>query len=74
VVKVTGNGVPRAISQCRRALLPGLQVTRINGTGQVRQGFSGGSQGELDGSGCLSAVAGYLEHWIDSLWSSVLRV
>ena len=62
MVKVTGNGVPGAIGQGRVALLSGLQVPRVNGTGQVRQSFSGGAQGELDGSGCLSAVAGCLEH------------
>ena len=74
MVKVAGNGVPGAVGQGRVALLSGLEVTRINGTGQVRQGFGSGAQGELDGSGCLSSVAGCLEHWIDSLWSSVLRV
>ena len=26
MMKVTGNGVPRAVGQRRRALLPGLQV------------------------------------------------
>jgi hypothetical protein len=74
MVKVTGNGVPGAVGQGRRALLPGLEMPRVNGTGQIRQGFGSGAQRELDGSGCLSAVAGCLEHWIDSLWSSVLRV
>jgi hypothetical protein len=62
MVKVTGNGVPGAIGQCRRALLSGLEVPRVNGTGQVRQGFGSGAQGELDGSGCLSAVTRCLEH------------
>jgi hypothetical protein len=56
MVEVTGNGVPRAVGQGRRALLSGLQVPRVYGTGQVRQGFGSGSEGELDGSGCLSAV------------------
>ena len=56
MVKVTGNGVPGAVGQGRRALLPGLEMPRVNGTGQVRQGFGSGSEGELDGSGCLSAV------------------
>ena len=73
VVKVPRNSVPGAVGQGRRALLPGLQVPRVYGTGQIRQGFSGWSQGELDGSGCLSAVAGCLEHWSDSLWSSVFQ-
>ena len=31
VVKVTGNGVPGAVGQGCRALLPGLEVPRING-------------------------------------------
>jgi hypothetical protein len=70
-MKVTGNGAPGAVGQSRCALLPGLQVPWVNGTGQVRQGFGSGTEGELDGSGCLSAVAGRLEHWIDSLWSSL---
>ena len=74
MVKVTGNGVPRSVGQGCCVLLSGLQMPRVNGTGQVCQGFGSGSQGELDGSGCLSAVAGCLEHKIDSLWSSVLRV
>ena len=56
MVKVLGNGAPRAVGQGRRALLSGLQVPRVYGTGQVRQGFGSGSEGELDGSGCLSAV------------------
>ena len=57
MVKVPGNGAPRAIGQGRVALLSGLEMPWVNGTGQVRQSFSGGAQGELDGSGCLSAVA-----------------
>jgi hypothetical protein len=74
MVKMAGDGVPGAVGQGRCALLPGLEVPRVNGTGQIRQGFGSGSQSKLDGSGCLSAVAGGLEHWIDSLWSSVLEV
>jgi hypothetical protein len=31
VVKVTGNGVPRAVGQGRVALLPGLEVPGVNG-------------------------------------------
>jgi hypothetical protein len=58
MVKVKGDGVPGAVSQGCRALLPGLQMPRVNRAGQIRQGFSGGSQRELDGSGCLSAVTG----------------
>ena len=71
-MKVAGNGVPGAVGQGRVALLSGLEVPRINGTGQIRQGFGSRSQRELDGSGCMSAVTGFLEHLIDSLWSSVL--
>ena len=73
MVKVAGNGVPGAVGQGRRALFPGLEVPRVNGARKIRQGFGSRSQGELDGSGCLSAVAGCLEHWIDSLWSSVFQ-
>ena len=72
VMEMAGNGVPRAVGQGRCALLPGLQVPRINGTGQVRQGFGSGSQGELDGSGRLSSVGAGLKHGIDSLWSSAM--
>jgi len=54
---VAGNGVPRAVGQGRVALLPALEVPCLNGTGQTLQGFGSRSQGELDGSGCLSAVA-----------------
>ena len=32
VVKVLGNGVPGAVGQGRRALLPGFEVPRINGS------------------------------------------
>jgi len=71
-VQVFCNGVPRAVSQGRCALLSGLEVPRVNGAGEIRQGFGSGAKGELDGSGRLSAVAGCPEHWIDSLWSSVL--
>jgi len=39
VVKVAGNGVPGAVGQGRAALLPGLEVAWVNGTGQIRQGF-----------------------------------
>ena len=60
MVEVTSNGVPRAVGQGRCSLLPCLEVPRINGSGQVRQRFGSGSQGELDGSGCLSAVTGCL--------------
>jgi hypothetical protein len=74
MVEMAGNGVPGAVGQGCCALFSGLEMPWVNGTGQVRQSFSGGAQGELDGSGCLSSVAGCLEHLIDSLWSSVLRV
>ena len=75
VVKVAGNGVPRAVGQGCRALLPGLQVPGVNGAGEIRQGFGSGAKGELDGTataGCLSAVAAVLKHGIKPLWVSVL--
>jgi hypothetical protein len=50
VVKVFGNGVPGAVGQGRVALLPGLEVARVNGAGQIRQGFGSGAQGELEAS------------------------
>jgi len=71
MVKVASNGVPRAVGQGRCALLSGLEVPRVNGTGQIRQRFGSGAKSELDGSGCLSAVGRCLEHWIDPLWDSV---
>ena len=73
MVKVLGDGVPGAVGQGDVSLLPGLEVAGVNRSGQVRQGFSSGAQVELS-SRCLSAVAGGLEHWLDSLWSSVLRL
>ena len=75
-MKVFGDGVPGAVGQRDAALFPGLEVARVNRSGQIRQSFGGGSQSELDGSGggCLSAVTGSLEHWIDSLWSSLLKL
>ncbi len=74
MVKVAGNGVPGAVGQSRCALLPGLEVPRVNGAGQVRQGFSGGTKNEFQGAaaGCLSAVTGGLEHLIEPLWVSAL--
>jgi hypothetical protein len=73
---VAGDGVPRAVGQGCVALLPGLEVARVNGTGQIRQGFCGGAKGELQGSGGgrLSAVTGCLEHLIEPLWVSVLQL
>lgn len=73
-MKVLGNGVPGAVGQGRVALLPCLEVARVNGAGEVRQGFGSGAQGELQCSGgaCLSAVAGGLKHWIEPLWVSML--
>ena len=46
-VKVFGNGVPGAVGQGRRALLPGLQVPWINGAGEIRQGFGSWAKREL---------------------------
>ena len=74
MVKVTGHGVPGAVGQGRCALLSGLEVPRVDGAREIRQRVGGWAKRELDGSGCLGAVAGCLEHWIDSLWSSVLVV
>ena len=70
-MKVTGNGVPRAVGQGRCALLPGLEVTSVDGSGEIRQRVGGGTESEFDGSGCLSAVGAGLVHWIDPLWDSV---
>lgn len=36
-MKVTGNGVTGAVGQGRAALLPGLEVPRVNGTWQILQ-------------------------------------
>ncbi len=75
MMEVAGNGVPWAVGKGRVALLPGLEVARVNGAGQIRQGFGSGTQGELDATtavGYLSAVAAGLEHWIEPLWVSVL--
>ena len=73
-MKVSGNGVPGAVGQGRAALLPGLEVARVNRARQNRQCFGSGTEGELDGSrgGCLSAIGGSLEHGIEPLWVSVL--
>jgi hypothetical protein len=75
MVKVASNDVPGAVGQGRVSLLPGLEVPRVNWAGQFCQGFGSGAQSKLRGTvggGCRCAVAGGLEHWIDSLWSSVL--
>ena len=72
MVKVTGNGVPGAVGQGRVALLSGLEVPRVNWARQICQGFGSGSQSELDGTGCLSAVFAGLEHRIEPLWVSML--
>ena len=64
MVKVAGNGVPGAVGPRCVPLLPGFEVPRVNGSGEIRQGFGSGAKRELDGSGggCLSAIAGCLEH------------
>ena len=69
-MKVTGNGVPRAVGQGRCSLLSGLQVPRVDGAREIRKRVGGGAKSEFDGSGCLSAVGAGLEHWIDPLWDS----
>ena len=63
---------PRNIGDGGGALFAGAEVARIDGFLQFLQCFCRGSDLELGGSGALSAVAGGLEHWIDSLWSSAL--
>jgi hypothetical protein len=47
VVEMAGNGVPGAVCQGRRALLPGLQVAWVNGAGEIRQGFGSWAKREL---------------------------
>ena len=74
MVKVAGNVVPWAVGQGCCALLAGREVPRVNRARKIRQGFGSGSQRKLDGSRCLSTVAGCFEHLIDSLWSSLLQL
>jgi hypothetical protein len=73
-MEVASNGVPRAVGQGRCALLPGLEVSWVNGAIEIRQGCSSGSKGEFDGSVGLSSVVGGLEQCIDPLWDSILSV
>ena len=47
MVKMASNGVPGAVGQGRAALLPGLEVSRVNGTGQIRQGSAVGRNANL---------------------------
>jgi len=47
VVKVAGNRAPGAEGQGRAALLPGLEMARVNGAGEIRQGFGGWAEQEL---------------------------
>jgi len=74
VVQVAGNGVPGAVGEGGVSLLSGFQVPRVNGAGEIRQGFGGWAKGELDGSGRLSSVGAGLKHEIDPLWDSMLIV
>jgi hypothetical protein len=46
-----GNGVPRAVGQGRAALRPGLEVPRVNGAGEIRQGFGSRAKGEPQAPG-----------------------
>ena len=46
-MEMTGNGVPRAVGQCCRALLPGLQVPWINGARKICQRVGGWAKREL---------------------------
>jgi hypothetical protein len=75
-MEVAAKGRPWNISQRGVPLLPRFEMPRINRAVQFRQGLFGVLLKELSNwsSGCLSAVAGGLEHWIDSLWSSVIEV
>ena len=57
-MKVASNRVPRAVGQGRVALLPGLEVAWINGTGQIRQGFGSGAEREL-GAGCFAGCSSH---------------
>lgn len=50
MVKVAGNGVPGAVGQGDPALLPGLEVSRVNGARQIRQRFGSGAMGNPEKS------------------------
>ena len=52
-MEMAGNGVPRAVGQCCRALLSGLQVPWINGARKIRQRVGSRAEGEL-GAWCLT--------------------
>ena len=47
-MKVASNGVPGAVGQGRIALLPGLEVARVNGSGQVRRVSAVGRRANLE--------------------------
>ena len=47
MVEVFGDGVPGAVRQGDSTLLPGLEMTGVNGTGQVRQCFGSRTKTEL---------------------------
>ena len=54
-MKVTGNGVPGAVGQGCRALLPGLEVPWINGARKIRQGVGSGAEGKgLNAACCIN--------------------
>ena len=71
MMEVAGNGVPGAVGQGRVPLLSGLEMSWINGSGEIRQSFGSGAKGKLDGSGRLSSVGAGLKHGIDPLWDSM---
>ena len=73
-MQVFCNGVSRAVGQGRCALLPGLEVSWVNGAIEIRQGCSSGYKLEFDGSVGLSPVVRRLVQWIDPLWDSILSV
>lgn len=55
MMKVTGNGVPGAVGQGCRALIPGLEVPWINGARKIRQGVGSGAEGKgLSAACCIN--------------------
>lgn len=69
-MEVLGNDVPRTVGKSHTSLLTGLQVTGIDGPGQVRQGFGRGTQGELGGTGAGAVTVGRSNavHETEPLW------
>ena len=61
-MEMAGNGVPRAVGQGRRALLPSLEMPWVNGAGEIRQCFGSGAKGEPQAPG----------GWMWSGWRGVI--